>query len=268
MFDPMRFTEPYSAYAGTDTHPYQDICGHLGNFAWVFDGATMLRGGERAQTMTVDLVRSYHHSIRAAIEEGESSLRVIMHRAISEAYEKLCDELGDDLPSAAGIICHLEGNQLHYLSFGDTTLIVIHENDLDVVTDSSYWSHETSNMKEAYALGVSHADIVHAHRAKMNTPDGYWIWSVAPIAVRHANSGSISVAPGDEILLASDGLMRLVDLFHIFTHKELVSFINEFGFADTLATLRAAEENDPLCINYPRMQPMDDATGLQLKITE
>ncbi len=264
----MRFRELGSISQGTDAHPNQDISGWLNEFAWVFDGATMLRGGDRAQMVVVELVRSYDNTIRSAIKAGETSLQVIMHQALGSAFAGLRDELGFDLPNASGHICRLVGDQLHYLSLGDASLVVAGEGRLTVISDPDYAEMEQLDMIAAAESGLTRAEIVHRHRLAMNTPDGYWIWSLNEATVEHAHSGSILVAPGDQVLLASDGLMRIVDMFHALDHRGLVESIQQFGFAGVLNILRALEQGDPLCINFPRIKQMDDATGLLLKVEE
>lgn len=58
---------------------------------------------------------------------------------------------------------------------------------------------------------------IKAGRAAMNQPDGYGVFSITPTPPHFARNGQIVMLAGGHILLASDGLMRLVDVFRLYT---------------------------------------------------
>ena len=67
-----------------------------------------------------------------------------------------------------------------------------------------------------------------AGRAAMNEPDGYGVFSITPTP-RHFE---IDMPAGGHALLASDGLMRLVDVFKLYTALDLLSAVRN-GYALT-----------------------------------
>lgn len=99
-------------------------------------------------------------------------------------------------------------------------------------------------------------------RGRMNEPDTYGVFSITPTPPRFILSGSEPIAPGDWALLASDGLMRLVDVFRRYTSEELLLAAIERGIAPLAAELRKLELADSTCVAFPRAKRHDDTTGL------
>ncbi len=69
---------------------------------------------------------------------------------------------------------------------------------------------------------------------------------------------------GGHALLASDGLMRLVDVFRLFTALELFAAARHDGLTPLIQKLRKVEYDDIHGHRYPRAKVHDDATGLLL----
>ena len=73
-------------------------------------------------------------------------------------------------------------------------------------------------------------DAAHAHlwpklgaaRWAMNQSDGYGVFSLTPTPLSFIKRGTQQVTPEGHALLASDGLMRLVDVFRLYTAEELL----------------------------------------------
>src|SRR5205085_1935109 len=116
------------------------------------------------------------------------------------------------------------------------------------------------------------ADAAHVHlwpklgaaRWSMNQPDGYGVFSLTPTPPRFVNRGSQQIAAGGRALLASDGLMRLVDVFRRYTAEEFLFAGVDRGLSSLASEVRALEEADPDCVLFPRAKKHDDATGLLL----
>ena len=75
------------------------------------------------------------------------------------------------------------------------------------------------------------------------------------------------MAAGGHALLASDGLMRLVDVFHRYTEIDLLHAAVSSGLDPLIRELRAIETADAIARRYPRAKVSDDATGLLLRWT-
>jgi hypothetical protein len=107
---------------------------------------------------------------------------------------------------------------------------------------------------------------LRAARAAMNTPSGYGVFSITPPPAHFVRSGTIALEPGATVLLASDGLTRLVDVFRRYGARELFEAARLRGIASLVDELRHIESADSECISFPRAKISDDATGLLLRV--
>lgn len=97
---------------------------------------------------------------------------------------------------------------------------------------------------------------------------GYWIWSTHLAAVGHARSASLPVANGDWVLLATDGLMRLVDVFGVEKYDTLIESVRNTGLRELVSRVRELEARDPNCEVFPRVHKEDDATAILLRVRQ
>jgi hypothetical protein len=67
------------------------------------------------------------------------------------------------------------------------------------------------------------------------------------------------------VLLATDGLMRLVEVYGAYDADGLVAAAADKGLAALLRELRGIEAADAGCARFPRIKPSDDATGVLLR---
>ncbi len=100
----------------------------------------------------------------------------------------------------------------------------------------------------------------------MNTEGGYGIFSVLPTPNTFIRVERLTVERGATILLASDGLTRLVDVFQRYNTRAFFDAARERGLEALLTELRALEAADPDCRQFPRAKVNDDATGLLLEV--
>ena len=72
--------------------------------------------------------------------------------------------------------------------------------------------------------------------------------------------------PGDTLFSASDGLMRLIDIFGRYASAlGLLEACNP-GLTRLLGDVRAAETEDADFIRFPRAKVHDDATGVLIRV--
>lgn len=102
-------------------------------------------------------------------------------------------------------------------------------------------------------------------RAAMNEPNGYGVFSITPTPGHFVRTGRVAMHAGGHALLASDGLMRLVDVFRLYTALDLFAAARNEGLAPLLRHLREVERDDAHGHRYPRAKVNDDATGLLLR---
>jgi hypothetical protein len=70
------------------------------------------------------------------------------------------------------------------------------------------------------------------------------------------------VKPGEPIVLATDGFMRLVDVFGAYSDTALHARLAAGKGPDLMKELRERERSDLLAAAYPRVKTHDDATFL------
>jgi hypothetical protein len=101
----------------------------------------------------------------------------------------------------------------------------------------------------------------------MNRDDGYGVFSITPTPDIYIRTGFMSVDPGTRILLASDGFMRLVDVFARYDANSLFAASASRGLAPLIDELRNIEVADATASAHPRVKASDDATALLLEVT-
>lgn len=95
---------------------------------------------------------------------------------------------------------------------------------------------------------------------------GMRVLSVDPAHMARVDGARIACAPGDEVLLMSDGYAALIDSYAAYDDTALVEAIRARGLAALAEELRAIEQEDAACTRYPRFKKSDDATALWLRI--
>ena len=101
----------------------------------------------------------------------------------------------------------------------------------------------------------------------MNEPTGYGVFSLTPTPMRFVRTGQVVMQEGGHVLLATDGLMRLVDVFGCYNARNLLDAAVSNGLEALLRELRGIETSDADGHRYPRAKAYDDATGLLLRWT-
>lgn len=99
-----------------------------------------------------------------------------------------------------------------------------------------------------------------------NRPDGYRVPGIDPVAAEHLHISTLPASIGDRFGIASDGFLRLIELFDIATPNDLLA-IDRMESLDTwldrLRTLERAPRSQQL---FPRVKESDDATLLTCAI--
>jgi hypothetical protein len=116
--------------------------------------------------------------------------------------------------------------------------------------------HEPGRISEAVRRQILE------NRTRLNQQDGYWV-----VNPRRAWAGQevrfeAKVRPGAPIALATDGFMRLVDVFGAYSDDELYDRLAAGRGRDLMEELRERERGDLMAGAYPRVKTHDDATFL------
>lgn len=266
----------------------EDRAGSRGDTAWVIDGATdvLVQPLTPGPTDAAWLADTLHREV--ARLSMASSLRLTEWPAHLAAHARnLFDRLATrapverfEHPSAAGLIVRSEGAALSYVRLGDCALMAGAPDRLQLVgvsnaTAGDAWVVEELRAFRATAPATKQAQArehlwpkLRAARARMNTADGYGVFSITPPPAHFVSSGTFKLEAGDQGLIASDGLMRLADVFQRYTAESLFAAVVARGLVPLLDELRGLEAQDPDGLAYPRAKTSDDATGVLFRIVE
>jgi serine/threonine protein phosphatase PrpC len=180
-------------------------------------------------------------------------------------------------PSAAIAGVRLIGDTLSCISLGDVTTMMFgapsyattllsggHRPPIELDFQRRYTEMLEAGADALKARRTILRDIERRRLQRMNKEGGYWIASVEPEAAAHARVKSVKVAPGDVVLIASDGFLAAQYYGLIDNWQRLVT--DGLSLRHLIDALRAVERNDPECVKFPRLKISDDATALLLKV--
>jgi hypothetical protein len=258
----------------------EDGIGLRGSFAWVIDGATglsdeQLTSGGSDAAWLAGLIGD--RLMDLAGEEGDavlSRLEADIHSIFRETTAHV-PEVGDHhAPSAClGLVeAHPgEGGQVRVQGrfLGDVIALVPTERGVVRWTDERAKPFEKKTLAALGAREHAPGSIPEAvkrqileNRTKLNRPDGYWVVNpLRPWAGRELRFEA-QVKPGEPIVLATDGFMRLVDVFGAYSDTALHARLAAGKGPDLMQELRERERSDLLAAAYPRVKTHDDATFL------
>jgi hypothetical protein len=277
----LEIVESLSVASGAEN---EDRAGAAGSLAWVIDGATdvlpqALTAGYSDAAWFAAAMNQALHEIAADAPPSLAALPGLIAQRTAPAFLGAARRPPDghgDHPSAAGIVIRTSGSgAIDYVSLGDCVLMAETEDGLarigiDERAAGDAWVVDAlTAAAEKNERPLTRADLwprLHAVRARMNTPGGYGIFSITappPSMVMH---GSLRVPRDGRLLLASDGLTRLVDVFRRYDPAGLFAAAWERGLASLVQELRTLEEADRDCTRHPRAKVSDDTTGVLLRL--
>jgi serine/threonine protein phosphatase PrpC len=263
-----------------------DVGTALDHAAWVLDGTTghhpvrLFPGPSDAAWFAAtadDLLRR--------LADSPEDSRALLQRLVSDLAEACrrsalapLDEGKVDEPAASLALVRIRGDQLESTMLGDCKLLLQRRDGTVEALDQSKVAPFEAKVVEALramqAAGESDParmapklrEMILANRRLKNRPGGYDVLADDPACIAFAEIGHRPAADVTHILLASDGLYRLVDTYNLRSAKGLLEAALADGLAPLYATLRRIEDADPQCLKHPRLKARDDATALLLKL--
>ncbi|MCG7391741.1 hypothetical protein MHY87_02320 [Microvirga sp. ACRRW] len=259
----------------------EDGLGLLGHCAWIVDGATGLsteqltKGGSDAAWLTEAIDKTLEKLVDGGRQGADllPALEGEVHRVFEAATAHLPGRHIHHAPSAClGLVeARASGGAIRLQGFflGDVVALVPTGQGIVRWTDERSKPFERKTLAALEAGGHEPGRMPEAvrrqileNRASLNQPDGYWVVSPSqPFAGRELRFEA-QVAAGSVIALATDGFMRLVDVFGAYTDHSLHAALTEGRGDDLIEELRALERGDSLSGAYPRVKMHDDATVL------
>jgi hypothetical protein len=256
----------------------EDRLGSAGPMAWVIDGASAVTGQRVTDDRHSDaswLAGRLDRAMAALAVESGLSLAEIVAEAIARTARQAEDEwLGvpDVPPSAALGVVRQAGERTGYLVLADVSVLLqTTDGRVRAVTDSrveAVTEHARRRMVARLEEGASLQEarrevnpVLAGARAAMNSEGGYWVASLDEHAVDHAVTGE--VAGVREVVLATDGFMRVVEPFGLITTDEL--FEPGCSLGDLARRVRRAEQDDPETRQFARWSVSDDLSATRLR---
>jgi hypothetical protein len=261
--------------AGDDAVPNDDRTGAGHAHAWVIDGATDLgppglvgpRGG--AAWLAAEANRAFAKAGDAPVEA--MCRTVAAQLAASYAAARTREPEGRwELPVASFLAVRLGDGELEAGWIGDCVALLIRGDSYVRLGPA----RETRDAEAAFAASLaSHglgapkksAPILENLRARRGRP-GIRVLSVEPEMMDHLETVRTPCAPGDELLLMTDGFAAPVDSYGVLDEAGLAMLLPQEGLAGLAQRLRAIEHDDAACTRFPRFKRSDDATALWLRI--
>ena len=268
-----------------------DRLGLHGAAAWVIDGSTdvlerrILPGPSDAawfaDALSLAFMRHVNEPaqtletiVTAATAEVRVRFEAAALRAIVQPHER---------PSASGILMRITDGHLEALSVGDCTLLTLPQegapldlfrlsgkreadDDVRAVAAQARGEWPTGGEKGPQGIRPGLMPMLRAKRDRMNRPEGYGAFSLEPPPMQHVSRVRRPVHDGDLLLLATDGFMRLVDVYRAYSLSALGEAIRTEGLARLAMALRKIELDDEDCRRFPRAKAMDDATAMIVQV--
>ena len=263
----------------------EDRAGVEPPLAWVIDGATDVIQVPLtpAPTDAVWFATAMHDTVRGMAATPPPSLmdipRIVADRLaplfLADANRQPTGP--EEHPSASAIVIRRTASgDLEFVSLGDCTLLVDDNGRFTEICDDEenagdQWVvdalKDLSKDPAHQPKPMTRADLyplLRAQRGRMNTLSGYGIFSITDVPRPLIRHGTLPVSDGARILLASDGFMRLVDVFRLYDRRRLFEAAWSGGLAPLFDELRAHEADDFDCTRFPRAKTSDDTTAILL----
>ncbi|MGO4705614.1 hypothetical protein AB4072_07540 [Microvirga sp. 2MCAF38] len=259
----------------------EDGLGARSGRAWIVDGATGVAGAHltSGRTDASWLAGAIGEELEAASPEDLSTLLTTVQARIGTAFAQAANGAARDeehvAPSACLGVIHCKEIRedglftIQGAFLGDVVALVPTETGVLRWTDERAKPFERRTLatlgrsvRQAGVMPEETRQQILENRTKLNKPDGYWVvHPLRPWAGQELRFEA-QVAPGQPIALATDGFMRLVDVFGIYTDEALYAALSTGRALDLMQELREREQRDDVATAFPRVKVHDDATVL------
>lgn len=268
---------------GDAAKPNEDAFAHADTAALVMDGATPL--GERLVPGPSDAAwlsqfgsrRLMAHlrdgdtprdALAHALADAAKSFEALRRRPVREKWETPCASMMLAVENDKGLDCFW---------FGDCTALLLKSDACDIIGDGferrgaeaerARKIAKEKNLAPAPDLNRPEIlSVLRAARGRINSGQN-WLFSPEPRAAAHVSHQKIKAAPGDILLIASDGFLALATDYGAYDAMGLAVAARDKGLVDLGQELRAIEAGDAMGEKFARFKKSDDATALLLEIS-
>jgi serine/threonine protein phosphatase PrpC len=263
----------------------EDAVGATSSAAWAIDGATgvsdrppLVAGTTDAAWLAGALNAALHAAFAAPQPQPMRTLADVEAQLRTDflAVDRTPATPASHQPTAALAVAALQEQTLHLLGIGDCRII---------------YEEHTGEVGEfnPSAIGPVEALIIAERRRLMTEYPGEDPWPrlkafIRPFRERANQEGGYSIVHPtrpwttrivrqtrerrkiQRLLLLSDGLYRLVDVFAAVTVTGLMQAAVAKGLSTLSSELRALEDQDRDCTKYPRVKTYDDTSGVLIAV--
>jgi len=264
----------------------EDVVGHGANAAWVIDGASgvganLLPGDSDARWFATQVDQTLKKLLAA---DPDIPIAVLLTQVITQCADAYAaalpctPETGDVKPSAAlAFVRHTRGS-VELVTIGDCEILFWLEAGATVMRhcdSGNLVELENKTIALARRLLTADPDISQEaliaglrpqlveNRKRMNQPGGYWILGLDTNAIAHIHH---RVLPAGQmtLALASDGFLRMRDLFGILGNADLLDICSLAQFDHFYGQLRQLEDASGSITRHPRVKLRDDASFIRV----
>lgn len=252
-------------------------CRPAEGIAWILDGCTDMCARRLFPQAPSDAFwfAAEAHALLAALPAGTPG--TVVDALVERLREQVEEHTGapvesippGDMPSAALTWMRVDpaAQRVAFAGFPDCTAVVLPPAGPAFAVDKP--PPRLDEQAQARALIAAGADIptvLRGQRATMNRPGGYPVLSLHRGASGRLDVRSLAAAPGTRVLLCTDGLYRLVDMYGILDDAGLVAAALEHGLAALVRQLRSFEADAAENARFGRFKTSDDAAALLLEL--
>lgn len=194
-----------------------------------------------------------------------AELRVQVEAAIGRSVSTI--PLGDR-PGASLTLANFdpERQRMTFAGFPDCTTLILPSAGAGFAVPKPPPRHdEQAQARRLIAGGADIKAVLRAERAS-RTPS-YPTLGVHPEAVASLDLRTLAAPPGTRVLLCTDGLYRLVDMYRQIDDDGLIRAALDDGLATLVGRLRGFEADAAEDGRYGRFKTSDDAAALLLEVT-
>jgi Protein phosphatase 2C len=263
----------------------EDRVGYTRDCAWVIDGATGIGNGlTKEPSDAAWFARTVDAALREFLPRNPELPTADILRLVVRHCHKLLRLEADrepadrsEYPCGAIALVRARAAELELTVLGDCRIVY-----RDLQGAVRFFGSSRIEIFEQRTLGLAArllrdnpdleagelrrrlAPQLRENRQSMNVPGGYWVLSVDEEAINHLDQ-TVIPNTGASLAIASDGFLRLVDIFHALLPADLLEIRDNAGARFHLKSLRQIEADDPQCRTFLRVKPSDDASIIAIR---
>ncbi|KMS56658.1 hypothetical protein V474_15465 [Novosphingobium barchaimii LL02] len=259
----------------------EDAVGHHGNAAWVIDGATgigasLLDAPSDASWLAQTASRLLGEVLTLSPElPTVEVLRTVMTRCAEALKREQVRPAAEphEHPSAAFAMVRIIEGEAEFTTLADCRVAALGGagearlfgvSTLDAIEARTLAAAKTildaAPVVTPDALKAQLMPVLRANRSLMNREGGYWVLGTEPAAADHVWQTRIPLRAQQRFAIASDGFLRLIELFDAATPADMLAISGAEDAARWIERLRDFERQPDSLRRFTRVKPHDDAS--------